>query len=192
MRSLSRTVDPVFFPSHRYLHLGLRGAVRRSQRADLRARGLLRVLAQRGGGPHPDPDSRGHGRMDHEHLLGNGHGHPGKSVTVHWFHESVEHLDLSSCFFPAASNSLDLFLQRGQRSFSFFPRLCERIGRVEMRIVLHPYVAKEIRKTIELCQQIVNILPGFFSDVKKKDRKKNSGCDRDGRYNYTAFSVSKY
>lgn len=69
---------------HRYPHLSLRGAVRGSQRADLRAGSVLRVLAQRGGGPHPDPDSCHHGRLDHEHLLGNGHGHPGKSVRL-WF-----------------------------------------------------------------------------------------------------------
>lgn len=69
-------------PVHRNVHLGIHGAVRRSQRADLRARGVLCVLAQRGGGPHPDTDSCYHGRMDHEHLLGNGHGHPGESVLV--------------------------------------------------------------------------------------------------------------
>lgn len=72
----------VFCPVHRNVHLGIHGAVRRSQRADLRARGVLCVLAQRGGGPHPDTDSCYHGRMDHEHLLGNGHGHPGESVLV--------------------------------------------------------------------------------------------------------------
>lgn len=43
---------------------------------------MLRVLAQHGSGPDPDSDRCHHGWMDHEHLLGNGHGHPGKSVAV--------------------------------------------------------------------------------------------------------------
>lgn len=59
-----------------YFHLGLHRAVRRSQWSGLGARRLLRVLAQRGGGLHPDTDGCYHGGMDHEHLLGNGHGHP--------------------------------------------------------------------------------------------------------------------
>lgn len=42
----------------------------------------MRVLAQRGSGCDPDTDSSHHGWVDHEHLLGNGHGHPGESVLV--------------------------------------------------------------------------------------------------------------
>lgn len=79
---LTRRLFFVLFLSHRYLHLSVLRAVWSSQRADLGARRLLCVLAQHGGGPHPDPDGGRHGWMDHEHLLGNGHGHPGKSVPV--------------------------------------------------------------------------------------------------------------
>lgn len=43
---------------------------------------MLRVLAQRGSGCDPDTDSSHHGWVDHEYLLGNGHGHPGESVLV--------------------------------------------------------------------------------------------------------------
>lgn len=75
--------------SYRYLHLSLHSAVRSSQWAHHRARSLLCVLAQCGGSPHPDTDSCHHGWMDHEHLLGNGHGHPGKSVAVKRFYFSV-------------------------------------------------------------------------------------------------------
>lgn len=69
-------------PPRRYPHLGVCGAVRGSQRPDLGAGGVLRVLAQRGGRPHPARDRRHHGGLDHEHLLGDGHGHPGKSVRL--------------------------------------------------------------------------------------------------------------
>lgn len=74
--------DVLLVSPHRDLRLSLHRAVRSSQWADLRARSVLRVLAQRGSSPHPDTDSCYHGWMDHEHLLGNGHGHPGKSVAV--------------------------------------------------------------------------------------------------------------
>lgn len=75
--------DVIFlFLSHRHLHLSVHSAVWRSQRAGLRARCVLCILAQRGGGPHPDTDRCHHGWMDHEHLLGNGHGHPGQWVVV--------------------------------------------------------------------------------------------------------------
>lgn len=71
-----------FFSLLRHADLGLHGAVRSPQRANPGAGSLLRVLAQRGRGYDPDTDSRHHGWVDHEHLLGNGHGHPGQSVLV--------------------------------------------------------------------------------------------------------------
>lgn len=71
-------------PSLFYRHpdLSLHGAVRSPQRTAPGAGSLLRVLAQRGSGCDPDTDSSHHGWVDHEHLLGNGHGHPGESVLV--------------------------------------------------------------------------------------------------------------
>lgn len=68
------------FSLNRHADLSLLGAVRSPQRANTRARSVLRVLAQRGSGCDPDTDSRHHGWVDHEHLLGDGHGHPGQSV----------------------------------------------------------------------------------------------------------------
>lgn len=70
-------------PFCRHPDLGLHGAVWSPQRAYPRAGSLLRVLAQRSSGCDPDTDSRHHGWVDHEHLLGNGHGHPGESVLVY-------------------------------------------------------------------------------------------------------------
>lgn len=67
---------------YRHPCLSLHGAVRSPKRAHPGAGCLLCVLAQRGSGCYPDSDSHHHGWVDHEHLLGNGHGHPGESVLV--------------------------------------------------------------------------------------------------------------
>lgn len=76
------------FSLHRYIRVGLHGAVR-SADGPARPPHVLCVLAEHRSSLHPDPHSHRHGGLDHEYILGHGHGHPGKYVSLCIMHFDV-------------------------------------------------------------------------------------------------------